>query len=159
MSSSNVGFFPSELLEPDAKIPPTPADVAFVDPADFLEFGLVLFVEVDIVEVRAGLDVVSASETDCTTEIGGFNGREGCEGNVEGAEEEVFSICRSFASIAAILSSVFPGREPDFINDNVVGRCISVRRCFPEPPIDEDSYAGAWFAYVTTIFRPRRSLS
>ena len=106
MSSSNVGFFPSEPLEPDAKIPLTLVDVTFVNPAGCLDFGSLVFIDVDADDVRVELEVGETSETDCATDGGGFNGREGCEGNVEGAGEEVFSICRSFASIAAILSSV-----------------------------------------------------
>lgn len=40
-----------------------------------------------------------------------------------------------------------------------MGRDCSPRRwCFPGPPIGI-SYVGAWFAYVTTSFRPRKSLS
>lgn len=87
ISSSSVGFFPSELLAPDAKIP------LIVGPV-FLVVGLRGFEDELLVFGMCGEDVRGGgrlgSEAEAEAEVvdmvegGGLRGREGCEGREDG---------------------------------------------------------------------------
>ena len=104
MSSSIVGFFPNLLLEPEANIPTGLGVPNFLL---FVAEPMLFWDEVDSVLLEGVFEVRGLDETESVNNSGGgLSGSEGWEGSVEGRGVSSFSIWRSLASIAAILSSV-----------------------------------------------------